>query len=120
MRRILLDSLSPGMIRWRQRLANAVPLGDGQHRLTFDNGPSVEVDLLVGADGAWLKVRPLLSAATPSYTGMAFIETYLRDVDTRHQAAAAAVGGGAQFALAPGKGSRISQQRRHDTSTLAT
>jgi len=104
LRRILLDSLHPATIRWGHKLSDVAPLGSGRHRLSFANGTSAETDLLVGADGAWPNVRSLLSAATPSYTGMAFIETYLHDVDTRHQAAAAAVGAGALFALAPGKG----------------
>jgi 2-polyprenyl-6-methoxyphenol hydroxylase-like FAD-dependent oxidoreductase len=104
LRRILLNSLDPATIRWGHRLSEAAPLGSGRHRLSFANGTSVEVDLLVGADGAWSKVRPLLSSATPSYTGIAFLETYLHDADSRHPAAAAAVGAGALFALAPGKG----------------
>ena len=61
-------------------------------------------ELLVGADGAWSKVRPLLSDATPEYSGTTFIETYLYDVDERHPATAEAVGGGAMYALTPGKG----------------
>jgi len=104
LRRILLDSLPPATIRWGRRLSDAEPLGDGRHRLNFADGTSAEADLLVGADGAWSNVRPLLSAAIPGYTGMTFIETYLHDGDTRHPAAAAAVGAGALFALAPGKG----------------
>jgi 2-polyprenyl-6-methoxyphenol hydroxylase-like FAD-dependent oxidoreductase len=36
--------------------------------------------------------------------GVTFIETYLYDGDTRHQASAKAVGGGALFAVMPGKG----------------
>jgi len=104
LRRILLDSLPPETIRWGQRLSNAVPLGDGRYRLNFTDGASVEADLLVGADGARSKVRPLLSAATPHYTGTVFVETYLHAADIRHPAAAAAVGAGALFALAPGKG----------------
>ena len=104
LRNILLGSLPPDTIRWGKRLSAAEPLGDGRHRLTFADGASIETDLLIGADGAWSKVRPLLSAAVPSYTGMAFIETYLHEADTRHRAAAAAVGAGALFALAPNKG----------------
>ena len=60
--------------------------------------------LLVGADGAWSEIRPLLSDAKPEYVGTAFIETYLYDADERHPAAAKAVGGGALFAVTPGKG----------------
>jgi 2-polyprenyl-6-methoxyphenol hydroxylase-like FAD-dependent oxidoreductase len=104
LRRILLDSLPPETIRWGHSLINAAPLGDGRHGLDFTNGMRGEVDLLVGADGAWSRVRPLLSAATPSYTGTVFIETYLHDADGRHPAAAAMVGAGAMSALAPGKG----------------
>jgi len=58
----------------------------------------------VGADGAWSKVRPLLSEAKPAYAGITYVETYLYDSDTRHKASAEAVGGGMLFAMAPGKG----------------
>ncbi len=58
----------------------------------------------MGADGAWSKVRPLLSPLKPVYTGITYVETYLYDSDTRHMASAAAVGGGMMFALAAGKG----------------
>ena len=60
--------------------------------------------LLVGADGAWSRIRPLLSDAEPEYSGTTFIETYLYDADERHPAAATAVGDGALFAVAPGQG----------------
>lgn len=104
LRRILLDSLPTGTVRWGKKLAGVVALGDGRHALTFTDGSTASTSLLVGADGAWSKVRPLLSDATPAYIGTTFIETYLRDADARHPAAAEAVGGGALFALAPGKG----------------
>ncbi|WP_176081869.1 FAD-dependent oxidoreductase [Paraburkholderia tropica] len=104
LRDMLLTSLPPGTVRWGKKLSEVAPLGDGEHRLRFTDGSSVISRLLVGADGAWSKVRPLLSAAVPEYVGTTFIETYLRDVDTRHVAAAEAVGGGGLFAPAPGKG----------------
>jgi 2-polyprenyl-6-methoxyphenol hydroxylase-like FAD-dependent oxidoreductase len=104
LRRILLDSLPDGVVQWGRRVAGVRPLGDGPHELTFADGSTVTADLLVGADGAWSKIRPLLSVATPEYVGVTFIETYLYDADERHAATAAAVGAGAMYALTPGKG----------------
>src|SRR5580698_9176229 len=104
LRQILLDSLPVGTVRWGHKVTAVSPLGDGRHVVTFANGSTVTTDLLVGADGAWSRVRPLLSEAKPTYVGTSFIETHLFDSDTRHKASAAAVGGGALFALAPGKG----------------
>ncbi len=104
LRRILLDSLPAGTIRWGHKLRAVSPLGGGRHVLTFADGSTVTTDLLVGADGAWSRVRPLLSEAKPAYVGTSFIETYLFDSDTRYKASAEAVGGCTLMAIAPGKG----------------
>jgi 2-polyprenyl-6-methoxyphenol hydroxylase-like FAD-dependent oxidoreductase len=104
LRRILINSLPADTIRWGHKLAAVTPLGGGRHELTFVDGSTGTTDLLVGADGAWSRVRPLLSKAKPAYAGTSFIETYLFDSENRHKASAEAVGGGALFALAPGKG----------------
>lgn len=104
LRSLLLDALPAGTVRWGCRLTAATPCGGMRHALAFANGTSVTADLVVGADGAWSRVRPLVSAATPAYTGLTYVETWLPDCDTRHSASAQAVGGGALFAVAPGKG----------------
>jgi 2-polyprenyl-6-methoxyphenol hydroxylase-like FAD-dependent oxidoreductase len=104
LRRILLGSLPADTVRWGRKVTAAAPLGGGRHVLTFADGSTATTDLLVGADGAWSRVRPLLSEAKPAYVGTSFIETYLYDSDIRHKASAEAVGGGALLALAPGKG----------------
>src|ERR1700689_2528373 len=106
LRRILLDSLPDEMIQWGRKVTGVQPLGDGRHELTFADGATVTTSLLVGADGAWSAIRPLLSDAKPEYVGTTFIETYLYNADERHPAAAAAVGGGALSAFGPGKGFR--------------
>lgn len=104
LRRILLDSLPTDTIAWGKKVANVAALGGGRHELTFTDGSSVTAEILVGADGAWSKVRPLLSDATPEYTGATFVETYLCNVDERHTATAEIVGDGAMYALTPGTG----------------
>jgi 2-polyprenyl-6-methoxyphenol hydroxylase-like FAD-dependent oxidoreductase len=104
LRRILLDSLPAGTVRWGHKVAGVQSLGDGKHEVTFTAGAAVTTSILVGADGAWSKVRPLLSDAMPEYVGATFVETYLYDADERHAATAEAVGGGSMFALTPGKG----------------
>ncbi|MFH9865168.1 FAD-dependent oxidoreductase [Streptomyces lydicus] len=103
LRQILLDSLPAGTVRWGHKVSDTRALGDGRHEVTFADGSAVVTSLLVGADGAWSRVRPLLSSATPEYTGHSVVETYLFEADTRHPAAAKTVGGGALMVPSQGK-----------------
>lgn len=104
LRAILLDSLPAGTVHWGKKLTAVRSLGGGQHELTFADGWCARSTILVGADGAWSRVRRLLTGATPQYVGTTFVETYLYDVDVRHPATARAVGAGAMYALTPGRG----------------
>ena len=104
LRRLLLDSLPEGTVRWGHKVTGVRPLGGGRHELSLADGTTVTTDVLVGADGAWSKIRPLVSDATPTYSGRSFVETWLHDSERAHPTAAAVVGGGALMALAPGQG----------------
>ncbi|MEV0358391.1 FAD-dependent monooxygenase [Nocardia sp. NPDC050697] len=104
LRRILIEALPADAIRWGHKVSGVRALGGGAHEVRFANGVTAGTELLVGADGAWSKVRPLLSAAVPEYAGTTLLETYLHDVDRRHPVAAAVAGSGALMALAPGQG----------------
>lgn len=115
LRQILLDSLPAGTVRWGHKVGGVRGIGAGRHEVTFADGGSVVTGLLVGADGAWSRVRPLLSDAVPEYAGMSFVETYLFDADTRHPAAAKAVGGGSMFAVDPGAGQIGAHREKGDT-----
>ncbi|MEU7403508.1 MULTISPECIES: FAD-dependent oxidoreductase [unclassified Streptomyces] len=103
LRQVLLDSLPAGTVRWGHKVGRTRGLGDGRHEVSFADGSTVVTRLLVGADGAWSRVRPLLSSATPEYTGKSVVETYLYDAGSRHPAAAKTVGGGMLIAPSPGK-----------------
>ncbi|MBZ7436788.1 FAD-dependent monooxygenase [Klebsiella michiganensis] len=102
LRQILIDSLPAGTLQWGKKLTEIRPYGDGRHALTFADGSTAISQLLVGADGAWSKVRRLVSDARPAYTGITLIETFLHEVDTRHPEAASAVGPGSMYCMAPG------------------
>ena len=104
LRRLLIDSLPAGAVQWGCKLLQATPTAEDTYFLTFASGRTASADLLVGADGAWSKIRPLLTDARPAYIGTTFIETTLYDGDARHAASAQAIGGGTLIAVEPGKG----------------
>jgi 2-polyprenyl-6-methoxyphenol hydroxylase-like FAD-dependent oxidoreductase len=104
LRQLLLDSLPDGVVHWGRKVSKVQALGEGRHELRFADGATALTSVLIGADGAWSQVRPLLSGATPRYIGFTSVETFLFDADTRHRATAQAVGAGSMFALAPGQG----------------
>ncbi|WP_405452893.1 FAD-dependent monooxygenase [Streptomyces achromogenes] len=104
LRELLLGSLPAGTVRWGAKVVGARPLDGGRHRVTLADGSEFTTDVLVGADGAWSRVRSLVSTATPAYTGVSFVEADLREADRRHPVSAEVVGDGMLFALGPGRG----------------
>ena len=98
LRDLLLDSLAEDTVRWGSRLDHVDAAGDGTHLLHFTDGRTEEADLVIGADGAFSRVRPLVSAAVPRYTGVTFLEARFDDVDERHPAVAELVGAGSAAA----------------------
>ena len=94
LRDLLLDSLVPGTVQWGRSVAAASPLPDGRARLHLTDGTGVDADLVIGADGAWSRVRPAVSAAVPRYLGTTIVESFIDDVDTHHPGLARLVGPG--------------------------
>ncbi|MYV99742.1 NAD(P)/FAD-dependent oxidoreductase [Streptomyces sp. SID3343] len=86
--------LGPLDVRWGQGVREVAPGTRDGVPVRFEDGRQETFDLVVGADGAWSRVRPAVSSAMPHYTGVTFVETSLDDVDTRHPDLARLVGDG--------------------------
>ncbi|WP_431676174.1 FAD-dependent oxidoreductase [Kitasatospora sp. KL5] len=113
LRELLLNSLAPGTIHWNRTLTAVDGPDQGPRRLHFADGTTVEADLVVGADGAWSRVRRAISPALPQYSGVSFLEAWFHDVENRHPEIAALVGQGAA-AAADGERGLFAQRNSGD------
>ncbi|WP_371777281.1 FAD-dependent oxidoreductase [Streptomyces sp. NBC_01438] len=107
LRDLLLDSLPEGTVRWGQAFESA-----DSGLLRFAGGGSAPYDLLVGADGARSRVRPLLTDARPAHIGQNVVEIGIPDIDRTHPDLAAMVGRGNYWVL--GNGISLAAQRNGD------
>ncbi len=103
LRGMLLESLPAGVVRWGSAVAGVTPLPDGRCEVHLVDGTSGRFDLVVGADGTWSKVRPVLSDAVPKYTGILMIEFGIDNVDKRYPDLSKKAGRGLTFALGDSK-----------------
>lgn len=101
LRAVLLDSLPAGAVAWGRGLVRAEPLGGGEHRLYLADGSTDTCELLVGADGANSRVRPLVTDARPVPLGTVVIELGIPDLARTRPDLAARVGRGNYWAYGP-------------------
>lgn len=104
LRGILLDSLDPESVQWGRKLLRVEDVADGKCNLHFVGCVEKGFDLVVGADGAWSKVRPLLSDVLPFYAGVTGLDVTISDADIRRPAQAKRVGGGMCLTIGENKG----------------
>ncbi|EXJ93565.1 hypothetical protein A1O1_01957 [Capronia coronata CBS 617.96] len=77
---LLLKSINPESIHWGKTLQS---VGPSAGILTFRDGPTAgPFDLVVGADGAWSKVRDVLTDVRPCYSGICGFES---TIPTSHE-----------------------------------
>ncbi|MEV5569699.1 NAD(P)/FAD-dependent oxidoreductase [Spirillospora sp. NPDC052269] len=86
--------LGPLDVQWGRGVTEVAPGTRDGVLVRFADGRQETFDLVVGADGAWSRIRPAVSSVTPHYTGVTSVETSLDDVDTRHPDLARLIGDG--------------------------
>lgn len=106
LRHMLIESLDKDTIQWGKKIMKIEEdiKDNHSHALTFQDGQTESFDFVVGADGAWSKVRKFVSNVNPFYTGIFFAEVCLPNADTDHPAASKLVGHGSFIALQDNKG----------------
>ncbi|PWY67793.1 monooxygenase [Aspergillus eucalypticola CBS 122712] len=109
LRQLLLKSLPAHRIRWASALRGVErtsKIGHGHGAdctLQFADGSTESgFRLVVGADGAWSKVRPLITPAQPQYSGRMFIEGRISPGNPHYAAADDMVGAGNSLAMTRG------------------
>ncbi|KAK0221038.1 hypothetical protein EDD85DRAFT_271015 [Armillaria nabsnona] len=105
LRQLLIDSVPAKFIEWSSKVASVQPTPDGRFRIIFANGSEDprNFDFVVGADGAWSHVRPLVTDVLPFYSGISGVEVRFRDVDKAHPEISKLVGQGSYFCLSDEK-----------------
>ncbi|KAF4633283.1 hypothetical protein G7Y89_g4829 [Cudoniella acicularis] len=87
LRDILLDSVEPASIQWNRKLVR-VEQAEGTHikyNLHFTDSVEEGFDLVVGTDGAWSRVRPLVTDVEPHYSGVTIVELKAAQASTKKQ-----------------------------------
>jgi 2-polyprenyl-6-methoxyphenol hydroxylase-like FAD-dependent oxidoreductase len=119
LRRILVDSLPEGLIRWGWHL-KSVDQYDGTINLHFrDQGVESGFDLVVGAEGAWSKVRTFLSDEKPYFFGVSGVGLSISNPQERCPDLYKLVDKGSMFAFSESK-SIMAQQLGNGRLNVST
>ncbi|WP_375437324.1 FAD-dependent oxidoreductase [uncultured Hymenobacter sp.] len=109
LRKLLLDSLRPGTVVWNSHLLAVTPHGAGW-QLAFANGTTAAADIVIGADGANSKIRPLVTPIRPFYTGVMVVEGAVYDAAQQASRVSQLLQGGKIFALGDEKSLIVSSK----------
>jgi 2-polyprenyl-6-methoxyphenol hydroxylase-like FAD-dependent oxidoreductase len=109
---LLISKLPAESIRWGHKLLSAQSSTASGHtvvELDFGKHGKQTFELVIGADGAWSKVRNLLTDTKPQYSGRQIITVTIKDITKKYPQLADLVGPGTFFALGNSHG--VSAQR---------
>ncbi|KAI0544981.1 monooxygenase [Xylaria curta] len=107
LRKLLLDSIPHQRIRWGKVLKSVEKGNEASATgwiLRFADGSEESgFRLVVGADGAWSKVRPVITPAKPTYSGKSYIEGRITPSNPQYAAAQELAGPGTSATCGAGR-----------------
>ncbi|KAG6879154.1 hypothetical protein C0992_004750 [Termitomyces sp. T32_za158] len=110
LRDLLLNGLPEGTIRWNAHVSSIT--SDGAlvfGTSTIQESTTEKYDLVVGAEGAWSKVRAYLTDSHPVFSGINGFELHIANPDLQHPEISNRVGNGLYFTI--GSGLALTGQR---------
>ncbi len=96
---IILEQIDKEHIKYGYDFESLERLANNKVAVSFTNGEVEHFDLVVGADGAFSKVRPYLSTVDLDYTGISMVEINIDDVKNNYPELAAYNKNGKAMAL---------------------
>ena len=117
---LLISHLPTDSIKWSHKLLSATRCTSSDRpEVTLDFGPQGRhvFDLVIGADGAWSRVRNLLTDVRPHYEGIQIITLTIQHITNKYPHLAALVGLGSFSALGLRHGV-MSQRGPHDSARI--
>ncbi|KAJ6780090.1 hypothetical protein PWT90_01019 [Aphanocladium album] len=99
--RLLLSKLPADKTKWGSKLTSAERVGEGKTKLTFGDHSDI-FDVVIGADGSWSRIRPLVSNAKPEYTGLQNLTLTVANLPERYPELAKFCGNGTMCVLEDG------------------
>ncbi|WP_136605404.1 FAD-dependent oxidoreductase [Paenibacillus dokdonensis] len=96
---LLISTLDTNCIQYGYKLERSILLGNGKTEIHFENGFTDTVNLLVGADGAFSRVRSLISDTEVEYTGVTMVELNIINAAEQYPELAAFNTNGKMFAM---------------------
>ena len=114
LQQLLLASLKSERVQWGKKLVEAVPSEPGTFNLHFSDGSIDKNVIVIGSDGAWSKVRRLVSPEKPHYSGISLVEFWALDAEKQSPWMAEYAGKGSLYSF--GEGRAIQLQRLGDGS----
>ncbi|KAL4870417.1 hypothetical protein BDV12DRAFT_165913 [Aspergillus spectabilis] len=120
--KLLASHLPADSIKWGQKLnSTSISNTSGRTQIELDFGPHGKQtsDLVIGADGAWSRVRSLLTEVKPHYSGTQSITSTITDITSKYPHLADLVGQGSFSALGLRHGV-MSQRGPQDSARIYT
>lgn len=109
LRKILLESLQPDTVVWNSHFIEMEKQKEGW-LLHFKNGLSVYADIVIAADGANSKLRPLVTGIRPVYSGILMLEGNIYNAEKASPRISALLQGGKIMAFGKGKNILMGQK----------